>query len=104
VADLNQRYMGQTGPTDVLSFPAISGDDIFVMPPGATPCLGDIVIALPFTARQASAQQNPLAAELDLLVVHGVLHLLGYDHDTEIGKAEMWALQDQILASLPHED
>lgn len=104
VAELNQRYMGQEGPTDVLSFPAISGDDLFVMPPGATPYLGDIVIALPFTVRQAEAQHNPLASELDLLVVHGVLHLLGYDHDTEIGKSEMWAIQEQILNSLHHDD
>ncbi|NOZ70701.1 MAG: rRNA maturation RNase YbeY [Chloroflexi bacterium] len=103
VAELNQRYLGQTGPTDVLSFPAISGNDIFVMPPDSSPYLGDIVIAFPYTLRQAHAQHTSLTAELDLLVVHGVLHLLGYDHDTELGKSEMWAIQQQILQSLNHD-
>ncbi|NOZ48607.1 MAG: rRNA maturation RNase YbeY [Chloroflexi bacterium] len=103
VAALNQRYRGHDGPTDVLSFPATSGNEYFVLPPDTDPYLGDIVIAFPFTARQAAAHDNSLAAELDLLVVHGTLHLLGYDHDTATGKAEMWALQDQIVGSLHDE-
>ncbi len=103
VATLHKQYMGLDGPTDVLSFPALSPDDYFVSPPGMAPYLGDIIIALPFTLRQAEAHHTSLAHELDLLVVHGTLHLLGYDHDTPAGKREMWALQDAILQSLHDE-
>ena len=59
--------------------------------------LGDILIALPFTRRQAAELNRPLAAELRLLTVHGVLHLLGYDHAEEAEEAAMWAKQDAIL-------
>jgi len=103
VTELNHRYMDKQGPTDVLSFPAIAEDEYFVMPPDEAPYLGDIVIALPYTVRQATARQTSLQAELDLLVIHGTLHLLGYDHDTPTGKAEMWALQEQILRTLSDE-
>jgi probable rRNA maturation factor len=60
--------------------------------------LGDVLIAYPYAARQAMAYQNSVAAELRLLTVHGVLHLLGYDHDTPEAETEMWTLQRQILA------
>ena len=62
--------------------------------------LGDIVIALPFTRRQAAALNRPLIDELRLLAVHGVLHLLGYDHAEPEEEAVMWAKQDAILAGL----
>ncbi len=60
--------------------------------------LGDIIIAYPYAAQQAVDYQNSVAAELRLLAVHGVLHLLGYDHDSAEDEAAMWALQRQILA------
>jgi probable rRNA maturation factor len=60
--------------------------------------LGDIIIAYPYAAQQAVDYQNSVAAELRLLAVHGVLHLLGYDHDSAEDEAAMWALQHQILA------
>lgn len=60
--------------------------------------LGDIIIAYPYATRQAAAYQNSVTAELRLLTVHGVLHLLGYDHGSEEEEAAMWTLQRQILA------
>ncbi len=101
VAALNQQYLGKEGPTDVLSFPARDDSDTFVLPPEEdTPYLGDIIIAFPYTQRQAQRLQRPLMHELVLLVVHGALHLLGYDHATPEEKAAMWARQNSILAEM----
>jgi len=102
VADLNRRFLGKEGPTDVLSFPAQAPEasDGFVLPPEEAPYLGDILIALPFTQRQAERVGRPLEDELALLVVHGTLHLLGYDHAAEEEKARMWARQNAILAEM----
>lgn len=97
VAALNERYRGVAGPTDVLSFSAREPAAGFVSAPGADAYLGDIIIALPFTRQQAAALGRPLAAELRLLAVHGVLHLLGYDHADPAQEAAMWARQDAIL-------
>jgi probable rRNA maturation factor len=84
IEDLHVRYLHEPGPTDVLSFPLDGEDDRGVR------VLGDVVIAPGIAARN-----NPTdpAAELRLLVVHGVLHLLGYDHEEEAEKAEMWSRQ-----------
>ncbi|MCB0190098.1 MAG: rRNA maturation RNase YbeY [Caldilineaceae bacterium] len=60
--------------------------------------LGDILIAYPYAARQAADYENSVAAELRLLTVHGVLHLLGYDHASAEEEAEMWSIQRQVLA------
>lgn len=100
VAVLNEQYRGVTGPTDVLSFSAREPAAGFVSAPGADAYLGDIVIALPFARRQAAELGRPLAAELRLLAVHGVLHLLGYDHAEPEEEAAMWARQDAILGRL----
>lgn len=97
VADLNRRYRGVDGPTDVLSFPAQEPTPGFVSAPEAAAYLGDIIIALPFTRRQAAELGRPLAEELRLLTVHGVLHLLGYDHAEPAAEAAMWARQEAIL-------
>jgi probable rRNA maturation factor len=77
--DLHIRYMGEAGPTDVLSFPM-----------GEDGLLGDVIVC-----PEVAAGNNPAdpAAELRLLVVHGVLHVLGYDHHDERERAEMWARQ-----------
>ena len=99
VADLNQHYRGVEGPTDVLSFANQEPTPGFVSSPELVNYLGDVVIALPFTQRQAAAQGRTLGDELRLLVVHGTLHLLGHDHDGE-EEAAMWARQETILASL----
>jgi len=100
VAAYNQQYRGVEGPTDVLSFAAQEPTPGFVSAPEMACYLGDIVIALPFTRRQAAALGRPLAHELRLLAVHGTLHLLGYDHAEPEEEAAMWARQDAILAGL----
>lgn len=85
MAALHERYTGERGPTDVLSFPL--GDD---GPDGGPRLLGDVVICPDVAARQGA----DLASELRLLLVHGILHLLGYDHATEAGRARMWERQE----------
>jgi probable rRNA maturation factor len=86
MADLHRTYLGEEGPTDVLSFPLeeSDGDDVRI--------LGDIVIAPAVAA--ANRPQDP-PAELRLLLVHGILHLLGHDHEDEADRAEMWAKQER---------
>jgi len=100
IRELNRDYAGVDAPTDVLSFSAREGDPAFVIAPEAATYLGDIVISVPYAAHQAAEQGHSLAAELRLLVVHGTLHLLGYDHSTEEERAEMWRRQDSILRTL----
>ena len=93
---LNRDFLGIDEPTDVLSFP----EEDFVDPDTQGVYLGDILISLQRAALQAEAAGHPLLHEVQLLVVHGVLHLLGHDHAEEDEKARMWAAQDEILASL----
>jgi probable rRNA maturation factor len=100
VQDLNSRYRGLSEPTDVLSFPAQDAAPGFVSAPEDSSYLGDIIIALPFTERQAASLGRPLGGELRLLAVHGTLHLLGYDHSEPEEEAQMWARQDSIMESL----
>ena len=96
---LHLEWMDEPGATDVLSFPM---DELQPGAPGGplvTGVLGDIVIAPGFATAQANeAGRDPLA-ELDLLMVHGVLHLLGFDHADPEEERAMFALQDQILSS-----
>jgi probable rRNA maturation factor len=101
VAELNRQYRDTDGPTDVLSFHAQAPTPGFVAAPEMDAYLGDIIIALPFTRRQAARVGKSLRAELRLLAIHGALHLLGYDHAEPDEEADMWARQDAILASLP---
>jgi probable rRNA maturation factor len=84
MAALHQRYLGEAGPTDVLSFPQ-DGD----APPGERRLLGDVVICPAVAVRQGD-----LSSELRLLVVHGILHLLGYDHEEEEDRRRMWSRQE----------
>ena len=94
VQTLNREYLGYDKPTDVLSFPA--GEPI----PGALTYLGDIAISVPAAGRQATSGGHSISAELQLLTVHAVLHLLGYDHAEKAGKSEMWLVQTRILTKL----
>ena len=106
VRHLNRAYRGVDAPTDVLSFAAQDEGEGPAEPQGLPADLadlldaelGDVIVALPYAARQAERFGNSFAAELRLLTVHGVLHLLGYDHATPEEEAEMWALQEEILA------
>ena len=92
---LNRDYLGHDRPTDVLSFPADETD-----PETGRRYFGDIAISFPRAHAQAAQAGHPVAAELQLLVVHGVLHLLGFDHARPPEKARMWAAQAAILAQL----
>jgi len=86
IEDLHVRFMDEPGPTDVLSFPLDDVDEDGVR------LLGDVVIAPAVAARNNPADP---AAELRLLLVHGILHLLGFDHEADTEKADMWARQER---------
>ena len=92
---LNREYLGRDRPTDVLSFPAGETD-----PETGRRYLGDVLISVPRAVEQAAARGHALESELQLLVVHGVLHLLGHDHAQADEKARMWAVQAEILQGL----
>jgi probable rRNA maturation factor len=86
---LHVEHMGEDGPTDVLSFP-VDGLVTEPPPPGAPPVLvGEVVVCPAVALEQATGGPDALAGELDLLVAHGVLHILGHDHDTEEGAERM---------------
>ena len=95
IQQLNHAYRGVNKPTDVLSFPA--GD---VMPDTQLTYLGDIVIAIPYAQQQADNAGHTLMAELCLLTIHGVLHLLGYDHTDLTEKQLMWQAQTAVLTQM----
>ena len=94
---LNKEYRGIDSPTDVLSFaagetmPGMKEDESY---------LGDIIISVPMAERQAKQGGHSLKAELQLLTVHGTLHLLGYEHEKTDEKDRMWWAQASILAQL----
>jgi probable rRNA maturation factor len=96
VKRLNRDYRGKDKPTNVLSFPA----DARATPPGAPRFLGDIVLARQTVAREAGMQGKRLSHHLTHLVVHGVLHLLGHDHETDAEARRMEAREIRILAGL----
>ena len=91
IRDLNARFRGKNAPTNVLSFPA---------PETAHPHLGDIALAHGVCAAEAAAQGKTLADHLSHLVVHGVLHLLGYDHQADEPADAMEAMERDILSKL----
>jgi len=93
--DLNHRFMGIDAVTDVLSFPAGEID-----PDSQALYLGDVALSLPRAAAQAETGGHSLQSELQLLVVHGVLHLSGYDHANADQKKTMWEVQAAILSQL----
>lgn len=93
--ELNRDYLGIDAPTDVLSFPASELD-----PETGARYVGDILISIPRAESQVLAASHPLESEVQLLVVHGVLHLLGHDHAEVQEKARMWKVQAEILAEL----
>lgn len=93
VQALNHEFRQIDSPTDILSFP-FSGDA------GVASYLGDLVIAFPYASAQAHRENHPLEDSLMLLVVHGTLHLLGYDHDTSDHRQSMWDAQAQALLAL----
>ena len=95
---LNRHYRGKDYPTNVLSFPA-------ELPEGVSlPLLGDLVVCAPVVAKEAAEQGKPLLAHYAHLTVHGVLHLLGLDHDDERDAEAMEQIERDILAALGFPD
>ena len=97
--DLNQRHRGVDAPTDVLAFPNEARGP-FVGAPDQPRYLGDVIISFSRAEAQAKDAGHTVQAELQLLTVHGVLHLLGYDDANEERRARMWAVQAEILRAL----
>ena len=95
MAGINRQYRQIDHTTDVLAFPLEDGDDGSEPEPGVPRLLGDVVVCPRRAAAQARAAGTPLAFEIAMLLVHGTLHVLGYDHETDAG--EMIARQGRIL-------
>lgn len=95
--ELNSQFLGIDAPTDVLSFP--SGEEE-PDPETGNVYLGDIILSYPRAAEQAGQAGHTPMDEIQLLVVHGVLHLLGHDHAEPEEKSHMWAAQEEILRDL----
>ncbi|EAQ97370.1 rRNA maturation RNase YbeY [Congregibacter litoralis] len=91
---LNAQYRARNTPTNVLSFPADLPADVTLN------LLGDIVICAPVVKKEATNQGKPLAAHWDHMLVHGVLHLLGFDHESDAEATHMESLETQALATL----
>jgi probable rRNA maturation factor len=98
---LNREYRGKDRPTDVLSFSQLEGEP-FVGDPEGVVELGDVVISVETAKRQAEQHGHSLQDEVNLLVAHGVLHLLGYDDETESEAAEMRRHEAKILEEVGH--
>jgi probable rRNA maturation factor len=95
ILQLNQEFAATNSPTDVLSFP--SGE---IDPDSGDIYYGDIVISYPHAEAQAVTAGHPVTAEIQLLVIHGMLHLLDFDHLEDEEKKEMWSVQKDILDKL----
>lgn len=97
MASLNEQYRGKTGPTDVLSFECDNLEDGFPDEGDAFQA-GDIIIAPDVARAQAEELGHSFAEEIDTLLVHGVLHLMGYDHIEDADAEQMQRMQDDILS------
>jgi probable rRNA maturation factor len=95
IQSLNRDFLGRDAPTDVISFPADEID-----PETNRKYLGDVILAYPFAESQARERGHSVESELQLLVIHGVLHLLGFDHESKLDRVRMWAVQGRILETL----
>jgi probable rRNA maturation factor len=100
IHQLNRQYRGKDCPTDVLSFALNEGEEPEVIDGPKEVLLGDIIISLETATRQAEEYGHSLERELSYLTVHGILHLLGYDHMTENEKKEMRQEEEHILSFL----
>lgn len=93
--ELNSQFRGIDAPTDVLSFSSDEDE-----PDSESSYIGDIIISFEKAKEQAETAGHPAANEVQLLIIHGVLHLLGFDHYTDSEKEEMWHIQEQIIEDL----
>jgi probable rRNA maturation factor len=103
---LNRDYRGVDEPTDVLAFhmlPQKEADDSFALPPDGVTRLGEVIISYPQAAEQAREQGHSPERELALLIIHGILHLLGYDHEEPGEEAKMRSREKELLGKcLPY--
>ncbi len=99
VRRLNRTYRGVDAPTDVLAF-GYEDEGGLGSEPAMPRYLGDVIISFPRAEAQAQRAGHPVETEMQLLAVHGVLHLLGHDHAEPEEKAAMWSAQAQILRDL----
>jgi probable rRNA maturation factor len=102
IQELNRTYRGQDRPTDVLAFALLPESDTekdlpFTAPPDGVKHLGEVIISYPQAIRQAEERQHPVEREIAILTIHGVLHLLGYDHIKSDEAAVMSAKEAEIL-------
>lgn len=94
IQQMNRDYRGMDKPTDVLSF-----NQNYTDPETGLEYIGDIILAVPYAGIQAKRDGHSLDEELQLLAIHGVLHLAGFDHDTTAREKVMWQEQSRLLAS-----
>ncbi len=99
IAQLNQQWMDKEGPTDVLAFPMDELRPGLVAEEPEEGVLGDLVLCPAIAQRQGETAGHGALAEVELLTVHGILHLLGYDHAEPDEHREMFALQDELLVA-----
>jgi probable rRNA maturation factor len=100
VKQLNRDYRGVDEPTDVLAFymlPQKEFDDDFALPPDGVTRIGEVIISYPQAAEQAREQGHSPEKELALLIIHGILHLLGYDHEEPEGESKMRGRERELL-------
>jgi len=100
VQKLNRDYRGMDEPTDVLAFymlPQKEADSSFALPPDGVTRLGEVIISYPQAAEQAREQGHSVDKELTLLIIHGILHLLGYDHEQPEEEVKMRAREKELL-------
>jgi probable rRNA maturation factor len=100
VRDLNRLYRGKDESTDVLSFATREESEAFVGSPDEAPSLGEVIVCLPVAEAQASRAEREVAGEVAHLEVHGLLHLLGYDHEEADDSAKMQAREDDLLTGM----
>lgn len=100
IQELNRTYRGKDMPTDVLSFALNEGEEPEIIDAPADYMLGDIIISLETAQRQAHEFGHGLEREVAYLAVHGMLHLLGYDHETDEDRQVMREQEEKILAAL----
>jgi probable rRNA maturation factor len=100
IREINKQHRGIDRPTDVLSFPLVDGAGAFALPPDAARELGDVVVSFPRAVAQAGEYGHSVERELAYLVVHGVLHILGHDHEIPSEQAVMRAREEAALAAV----
>ncbi|HHX41462.1 MAG TPA: rRNA maturation RNase YbeY [Armatimonadetes bacterium] len=101
---LNREYRGIDTPTDVLSFPLSTPEELAQAPEGTEVLLGDVVISLETAREQARQQRHSIKRESALLLTHGLLHLLGYDHGSEEERERMRQMEGEIVAGAAYLD